>query len=650
MRSLPRIVSQIPNDLRNFLDRVREYLGEGGDDRFVTLRELRAGGVVSTTPGGTITPPVEYGVETPTMPTGLVTTGGLGCIFVEWDEPNYLGHSRTEVWGASTDVFANAVLLGTSPGVLYVDNIGSGGSRYYWIRFINKNEVAGPFNADAGVLGTAGSDPAYLLEVLAGSITDAELSTALNTQIDTNTTEITDVRNLYTVKIDNQGYLTGFGLMSTLSEGGIPTTDFFVNTNRFAVTTPTTSIPDRANSKAYAAGAFVKVASSTSKMLVCKVAGTSGDTAPNIASMAIGALVTDGSVSPVTWQVASRVPLAVLTTPATINGVVVSPGVYIDGASIVNATITNAAIGTAAITDAKIADLSAGKITAGTMQVGSYIQSQSYVAGTSGWKINSDGTAEFAQAVIRGSIFGGSATAYGTGTGLFAGLDAGTYKFRVGNPSGTRVTWDGSNLAIAGGSLTVGTSPAVSGTTMSGSGAAINSSGTFALGNSTTNISFNGSQMTLNGNVVGTANIQSNSVSQMYTAEGTKQFFITTQPPDPIVQVTNVVVPDSDTGVLVIVSFQYENLTGATFATARLRILRDNAYIEGPGGAVPYDTEFRIVTAPGTTVTVARIFADTFVTPGTHSYQVSRLGTWTTNANNNLILLDQSLTCITFKR
>jgi hypothetical protein len=42
---------------------------------------------------------------------------------------------------------------------------------------------------------------------------------------------------------------------------------------------------------------------------------------------------------------------------------------------------------------------------------------------------------------------------------------------------------------------------------MSGSGSALNSNGTFALGNSTTNINFNGSQLTLNGNVVGIGNL-----------------------------------------------------------------------------------------------------------------------------------------------
>jgi hypothetical protein len=72
------------------------------------------------------------------------------------------------------------------------------------------------------------------------------------------------------------------------------------------------------------------------------------------------------------------------------------------------------------------------------------------------------------------------------------------------------------------GSLTVsGTiqsnTAAISGTTMTGSGGVLYSSGNFAFGNSTTNIAFNGTQLTLNGNVVATANINPNAVSTYTT-------------------------------------------------------------------------------------------------------------------------------------
>ena len=57
----------------------------------------------------------------------------------------------------------------------------------------------------------------------------------------------------------------------------------------------------------------------------------------------------------------------------------------------------------------------------------------------------------------------------------------------------------------------------VSGSTMTGSGGVIESNGNFAFGNSTTNVSFNGTTMTLNGNVVATSNINANAVTEIFS-------------------------------------------------------------------------------------------------------------------------------------
>jgi hypothetical protein len=81
--------------------------------------------------------------------------------------------------------------------------------------------------------------------------------------------------------------------------------------------------------------------------------------------------------------------------------------------------------------------------------------------------------------------------------------------------------------SISGSSLSVGSSPAVSGTTMTGAGAKINTDGTFALGNSTTNISYNGTQMSLNGNVVATGNINTNAVTLTSSAFTSASFLNT---------------------------------------------------------------------------------------------------------------------------
>jgi hypothetical protein len=73
------------------------------------------------------------------------------------------------------------------------------------------------------------------------------------------------------------------------------------------------------------------------------------------------------------------------------------------------------------------------------------------------------------------------------------------------------VSADTGDLNVTG-TFTANTA-AISNTTMTGSGGVLYSSGNFAFGNSSTNISFNGTQMTLNGNVVATGNINLNAVT-----------------------------------------------------------------------------------------------------------------------------------------
>lgn len=54
----------------------------------------------------------------------------------------------------------------------------------------------------------------------------------------------------------------------------------------------------------------------------------------------------------------------------------------------------------------------------------------------------------FSGTVSGATILGGAATNYSTGVGLYAGLDNVTYKFRVGNPTGSKLDWDGSRIRV----------------------------------------------------------------------------------------------------------------------------------------------------------------------------------------------------------
>lgn len=121
----------------------------------------------------------------------------------------------------------------------------------------------------------------------------------------TNTSDITSLEGQYTVKIDANGAVAGFGLASTSTSLGTNESEFYVNADRFAI-----------------------------------MRGGSDTTA-------------------------ATVPFVVQATATTLNGVAVPAGVYMADAFIKNGAIVNAKIADAAIDNAKIANLSADKINAG---------------------------------------------------------------------------------------------------------------------------------------------------------------------------------------------------------------------------------------------------------------------------------------------
>lgn len=181
MAKLPSIVSQLPQDLRQFLERVREALTSSGADRFVTARELINSGIATDnnlTPGAT-----GETYSTPPAPTNVTATGALANIMVEWGAPAYRGHSHAEIWGAEGNDLGQAVLVGMAPGAMFTHNIGGGATRYYWVRFVNLNGEAGAYNATNGTRGDTGQDPGYLLDLLTGEITESQLYQTLSERI-----------------------------------------------------------------------------------------------------------------------------------------------------------------------------------------------------------------------------------------------------------------------------------------------------------------------------------------------------------------------------------------------------------------------------------------------------------------------------------
>jgi len=143
---------------------------------------------------------------------------------------------------------------------------------------------------------------------LSSSISTVSSTVAGHTSsISTQATSINGLSGQYTVKIDVNGAVAGYGLASTTTAAGNIVSEFVVNADRFAI-----------------------------------MRGGSNTTA-------------------------ASVPFIVQASATTIGGVAVPAGVYMTDAFIRNGSIINAKIADAAIDNAKIANLSADKINAGTI-------------------------------------------------------------------------------------------------------------------------------------------------------------------------------------------------------------------------------------------------------------------------------------------
>lgn len=191
---------EVARAVKNVLD-VREGLLGDPLDSNVTFRDLIDGGIASVStvvrrPGGSgsaiiITPPTEEGYDPttdltpPPAPTGFQAEGLFAAVLLSWVKPeNVPNFAYTEIWRSSTNVIGDAVLIATTPTTSYVDFIGGSQTRYYWVRFVTQANVTGPYNATSGTEATTADDPAFLLSILADSITESELAQALRSRID----------------------------------------------------------------------------------------------------------------------------------------------------------------------------------------------------------------------------------------------------------------------------------------------------------------------------------------------------------------------------------------------------------------------------------------------------------------------------------
>ena len=167
--SLPSVTSLLPNDLRNWIQRVREAL-----TGFVTPKDLADSGVVALDNRGNmvaVAPPGFNDFTPPPAPTGLVASSAITTIMLQWDDPHYPNLAYAEIWRSGTSDLGAAVSIGITSGCMYADSVEANSDFYYWVRLVSRANVTGAYNAVSGVHGLTSVDPAGLIDILTANNT-----------------------------------------------------------------------------------------------------------------------------------------------------------------------------------------------------------------------------------------------------------------------------------------------------------------------------------------------------------------------------------------------------------------------------------------------------------------------------------------------
>lgn len=314
----PKPPADISVNLRQYLTNITEALevrlGRRGDprDAAVTFRDLGdvipvvgtyigGGGSSSggSNPGGG-DPPGEPGVDDPTAPTGFRVVAAIYNMTLFWDagELAYGGHGYTEIRRAPAFLLEDGtedpnkqptlegettIQVGTALGTSFVVATGPSRIYYYWIRFVNRNGVKGPwaFPYPEGLRGETSPDPDIIIDALDDILLESAVIIALQDEIDLLVKadeglqqEIDQLASLigdgngdvdlsvilqrlaqveasvdgleaqYTIKIQSENrngkYIVGFGLSSDLpTDAGNGTSTFAVAAQNFAIIEPT---------------------------------------------------------------------------------------------------------------------------------------------------------------------------------------------------------------------------------------------------------------------------------------------------------------------------------------------------------------------------------------------------------------------------
>lgn len=327
-QSVNESVGVLKGELGNPLDAAvtfQDLINSGIAQR--SLRINSNGGVTGVGSGRVLIVPGNGPVlDIPPAPTGLSVGGAFQNILIQWDLATFYGFSHAEIWTASSNNFADRVFVGQTTANIFSHQVGTGQTRYYWIRFVNLQDVIGPFNSTTGVVGTTALiDTQQIADAL---ITAAKLVDGAVTEVKIATDAVSNSK----IAVDAiQGDVIA---ASAITETKIAT--------------------DAISSPKIQAGSIIAGKIATNAI----VAGNIQANAVTAAKIQADAVTADKILA--NSITASKMVTGTITAASGIIG-----DLAISSAKIIDGAILRAKIGTAAIDDAKIANLSAVKITSG---------------------------------------------------------------------------------------------------------------------------------------------------------------------------------------------------------------------------------------------------------------------------------------------
>lgn len=181
----------------------------------------------------------------------------------------------------------------------------------------------------------------------------------------------------------------------------------------------------------------------------------------------------------------------------------------------------------------RIENLNVAKLKAGTLSVDTYIQSTGYVQGSTGWRIDGQGNAEFNNLTLTGGSinFGKTSFSDSTNAGYYIS-SSGVYFGSASNARYLKYTIATGAFALSGGTIDVGVNGSISGGQTdynTGTGFFLGYSGgayKLSIGDSTTSnsLTWDGSVLSVNGSTIAGNDVFGSGVDGAFALDGTNTY------------------------------------------------------------------------------------------------------------------------------